>query len=31
MRYMLMIYRDEKEWEAKSAQERGVVFKEAFE
>jgi hypothetical protein len=31
MRYMLMIYRDEKEWEAKSAQERGVAFKEASE
>jgi len=29
MRYMLMIYGDEKEWEAKSAQERGAVFQEA--
>jgi hypothetical protein len=29
MRYMLMIYRDEKQWEAKSVQERGAVFQEA--
>jgi hypothetical protein len=29
MRYMLMIYRDEKEWEAKSVQERGEVFQAA--
>jgi hypothetical protein len=29
MRYMLMIYGDEKEWEAKSAQERGEVFQAA--
>jgi hypothetical protein len=31
MRYMLMIYRDEKLWEARSAQERGVVFQEAVD
>jgi hypothetical protein len=31
MRYLLLIYRDEKEWEAKSVQERGTVFQEAFD
>ena len=29
MRYMLMIYRDEKEWEAKSQGERNTVFQAA--
>jgi hypothetical protein len=31
MRYLLMIYRDEQEWEAKSVQERGAVFQEAVD
>ncbi len=31
MRYMLMIYRDEKEWEGMSVQERGVVYQEAVD
>ena len=31
MRYLLMIYRDEQEWEAKSVEERGAVFKEAVD
>ena len=31
MRYMLMIYRDEKVWEAKSAQERGAAFQAAVD
>ena len=29
MRYMLMIYRDEKEWEARSQGERNTVFQAA--
>lgn len=31
MRYMLMIYRDEKEWEAMSVQERGAVYQAAVD
>jgi hypothetical protein len=31
MRYMLMIYRDEKEWEALSVQERGAVYQAAVD
>ena len=31
MRYMLMIYRDEKEWEAMSVQERGAVYRAAVD
>jgi hypothetical protein len=31
MRYMLMIYRDEKEWEGMSVQERGVVYQGAVD
>jgi hypothetical protein len=31
MRYMLMIYRDEKEWEGMSVQERGAVYQEAVD
>jgi hypothetical protein len=31
MRYMLMIYRDEKEWEGMSVQERGAVYQAAVD
>ena len=31
MRYMLLIYRDEKVYEQKSVQERGKIFQEAVE
>jgi len=31
MRYMLMMYRDDKEWEARSVQERGAIFQAAVD
>ena len=31
MRYMLMMYRDDKEWEAKFVQERGAIFQAAVD
>jgi hypothetical protein len=31
MRYMLLIYRDEKVYEGKSVQERGKIFQEAYD
>ena len=31
MRYLLMIYRDEQEWEAKSQEERNTVFQAAVQ
>ncbi len=31
MRYMLLVYRDERTWDAMSVQERGRVFQEAVE
>ena len=31
MRYMLLIYKDEKRWGEMSAQERGAIFQEAVE
>jgi hypothetical protein len=31
MRYMLLIYRDEKRWEEMSEQEKGAIFQQAVE